>query len=295
MGYKHKQILVNKLIVVVVFLAILLCYLFFQWRTSIILNEKDRINIAVFSEIPFVYSINLRKDFAVVTYFHPDYLVKVPHGYDWYRLGSLNLLGKIEKQREKILRSAFSELIGAPIDLVFYPKRAKIISDPELTFSEFYYEFIKKELFSSQYQRVIPSLFDQLLIKNLFQIRQDHLLFLDTADLGFKQKNRTYYYSDKLDTRLKGLFYHDSLISYAFKAVIVTDKNRYQQAQQLLRQLEGIGIKVIDIEVKKRVENKHCLLAISPDQTIVGRKLQRIFNCKIKTQNSQIIRYTLSQ
>lgn len=293
MGYKHKRVLVNKMVVLLVFLGILLIYLFHQWRSSVILNEKDRINIAVFSEMPFVYSINLRKDFAVVTYFDPDYLVKVPHGYDWYRLGSLNLLGKIEKQRDKILRSAFTQLIGAPIDLVFYPKQAKVISNPKTTFSEFYYDFVKERLFSSQYQRSVNNLFDQLLVKNLFQVRQDHLLFLDTRDLGFREKNRTYYYSDKLDTRLKGLFYHDSVINQAYKALIITNKDTYLEAQQLLRQLEGIGIKVIDIEVKKGEEHKYCSLAVSQQQLIVGKKLQRLFNCKLKLQDSQIIRYTI--
>ena len=293
MVYKHKHISFNKLVVVFIGLLILSLYFYHQFQTSIIIAEKDRINIAVFSEMPFVYSINRQQNFAVVTYFHPDYLVKVPGGYDWYRVGSLNLLAKIEKQRVKILKTAFSELLGAPIDFVYYPKKAQVVDQPAISFNQFYDKFLKEKLFSNSYQSSIDNIFDRIMIKNLFQVRADHLLFLDSTDLTVQERNRHYYYSDKLDTRLKGLFYHESLISQAYKAVIITDKDKYPQAQLVLRQLEGIGIKVIEIEVVPKYKAKKCEIQTSGNQKALANKLTRLFDCTKSVHDSEIISYNL--
>jgi len=291
MAGKHKTIFINKLIVLLIFLLLVVVYVVHQWRTSIILNEKDRINIAVFCKIPFVYSFNPHNDLAVAAYFWPDNLVKVPGGYDWYRVGSLNLLGKIEKQETAILKSAFSELIGAPVDFVFYPKKAAVIGNPQITFDNFYHDFVKSKLFTKEFANSTTNLFDRILLKRLFQVSRSHLLFLNTDDLTIKKDNHLYYYSDKLDTKLKGMFYHESVINQAYKAVIVTNEEKYKQAEFLLRQLEGVGIKVVDIELAEKLKNKKCLIQGAENQKKVLQKLSRLFNCQTKMQKSQIIKF----
>ncbi len=292
MGYKNKSGF-NKLLVIVILIIIICLYLYQQWCSSVVLRESDRINVAVFTDVPFVFSLNRHKNLAVITYFRPDYLVKVPQGYDWYKVGSLDLLGKIEKQRETILKQAFTELMGVPIDFIYYPRSAEIIEFSDISFNQFYYDLIKKQLFSSQYKHSVNNLFDRLLIKGLFQVRHDHLVFLETTELGIREKERIYYYSDKLDTKLKGLFYHDSLLNEALKAVVVTNRKNYNQANLILRQLEGIGVKVIEIKINDRLKNKQCLVEGTKKQKPILNKLKRLFNCHLKIQKSAIIKYTL--
>lgn len=295
MGFKSKRSLLNRKLVFGLFFLLFLSYFYQQWRSSLILTEKNRLNIAVFSEVPFVYTLNVPKNFAVITYFNPNFLVEVPGGYKWYRVGSLNLLGKIENKREEILRQSFSQLIGAPIDLIVYPKQAVASSETKVSFPEFYDGLVKNRLFSRHFRIATNNFFDRLLTYKAFQVRQDHLLYIDTTDLGVLQKGKTYYYPEKLDSRLKGLFYDDGFLNQALKAVIVTDRDNYSRAQQQLRQLEGIGIKVIDIEITKKLKNRRCVIAYSRQHRSALSKLKRLFSCETKLQNSNIIRYTVSR
>lgn len=293
MGFKAKRIAFNNFIVLFILFFIVTIFLYYQLVNSVILKEKDRINIAVFGNPPFVYSYNVHQDFSVVTFFRPDYLVKVPLGYDWYKIGSLDLLGKIEKQRPSILKAAFGELIGAPIDYVYFPQKARIIEYRSQNNNEAYYHLIQNELFSKNYKHSISNLFDRLLIRRIFKIRADHLLFIETDSLGVEKQERHYYYSDKLDTKLKGMYYHDSLINRAYKAIIITEAKRYNEAVLLLRQLEGIGVKVIEIEISPKLKNKQCLVSGSKKEQSALIKIRRLFNCQVSWQDSSIIRYTL--
>jgi len=184
-------------------------------------------------------------------------------------------------------------LVGAPIDFVYYPKAARVTEFKDVSFNEYYYDLVKSKLFHSQYKHSVRNLFDRLLIRSLFKVRHDHLVFLNTSDLGLTKNKRTYYYSDKLDTKLKGLFYHDSLLNESLNSVVVTSSKNYDQANLILRQLEGIGVKVIEIQVRDQLKNKQCLIAGTEAQRPILLKLKRLFDCQIQIQKSAIIKYTL--
>jgi len=294
MVLRAKSVVINKVVLVVVFLLILGLYLYQQITTSIILNEKDRINIAVFAKTPYVFSYNVAKKIGIVVYFNPKAMVKVPGGYDWYKVGSLNLLAKIENKRPQILKQAFAELIGAPIDFVYYPKKAEVLEgNNKQLFREYYGEFNQRVLFSKQYSHSAHNLFDCLLLPRLTQVREDHLVFIDTNSLTIKENKRLYYHSAKLDTKLKGLFYRDVFLKNLTKAIILTKSSTYPKAQLILRQLEGCGIKVVEIRVNDKQKNKKCVVSGTKKQKKELQELGRLFNCQIRKQESSIINFYL--
>jgi hypothetical protein len=293
MGSRAKSVFLNKVVVGLVLALLVSLYLYHQWANSVVMREKDRINIAVFAKTPFVYSYNVAKKMAVVVYFNPNYLVNVPGGYSWYKVGSLNLLGKIENKRGEILKQAFAELVGVPIDFVYYPKKAVVVEGQPLSFENFFSQLTQKTLFSSQYQHSAKNLFDSLLIRHQFRVRGERIVFVDTAELAVKEQNRWRYFADKLDVKLKGMFYYESFLQQLPKARIYTSVNKFSEAQLVLRRLEGMGVKVIDIQTKSNHKSKQCLLLGSREQKEILKKIARLFNCQTKEQSSSIISYTL--
>lgn len=284
---------INKFVVFGLIGLLCFFYLFKQYSGSLVLREKDRINIGVYADIPYVYSYHPGKKLAIVTYFNPDYLVKVPGGYDWYKIGSLGLLGKIEDNREKILKQAFSELVGTPIDYLYYPQNARLLRNNKQNFEDYYLQFNNQTLFSKKFTNSITNLFDKLLIKRVFSVRRDHLIFINSYNLVTSRDAREYYEAEKLDGKLKGLFYHESLLNLALKAVVAVNKDNYPKATRVVRQIESLGIKVIEIEINDNLKNSKCVITVNKQQQKALRKLGRIFNCQIKTHKSTIIKYTL--
>lgn len=295
MAVKSKR--ANNFWLVYVFLGVTaLALVIYQYRYSLYFREADRINIAVYSQPPFVYSYNPHKQLGLVVFFDSESLVNVPGGYGWYKLGSLALLGKIEGKRDALLKAAFAELIGAPVDYVYYPSQAAILKPSIISGREAdYFNASKRKLLGRNFRNSISNLFDQLLLRRIFTVRRDRLVFLNTDNIRFEDRGSFYYQSTRLDARLKGLFYHDSILNRALKAVLVTDKRHYPAAVRLLRQVEGLGIKVIEIEVNNNLTSKTCDLTASRLERAVLAKLARYYHCQRHAGDSQIIKFVIGE
>lgn len=289
MGHKKPNILTNLWVVGLILGLILSLYLITQFSRSLVFRETDRINIGVYGERPYVYSLNPHKNLAFVVEFEPEYEVNVPGGYGWYKLSSLNLLGRIEKNRPLLLEKAFSELIGSPVDYVYFPKEAAIKSSKTGSFANYYRER-ERIIFGNSYQNSINNLFDRIFIRRIFRVRPERLIFLATSDLFLENKGNRRYDIEVLDGRLKGLFYHDSILKEGLKAVLVTRARNYESAKRILRQVEGMGIKVIEIRVAKKVNTKTCLATVPKLSTPVLSKLKRYFDCRVMPSTGRIVK-----
>jgi len=291
MGQKAKPNF-NLYLLLGIGLLIVGLFIYKQLRESLFLGEKDRITVAVFGAQPYVYSYNPTKKLAFVVQFDPEAQLNVPGGYGWYRLGSLDLLGKIEGKRALLLQRAFGELIGAPVDYVYYPKKAALVERSEKNFQEYYLHELKK-IHSKKYTHSITNWIDRLLVRGIFAVREDRLVFIDTADLVSRHGKEWRYDSELLDSRLKGLFYRESFLSSGLRAIIVTRTEAYLAAKRLLRQIEGSGIKVIEIEVNDALENKHCQIKGASQLKPQVRALALTYNCQAMRSQSAILQIVL--
>jgi hypothetical protein len=124
--------------------------------------------------------------------------------------------------------------------------------------------------------------------------REDRLVFIDTNDLFREYHEERRYDAELLDSRLKGLFYHDSFLSAGLKAIVATRSRGYLSAKRILRQIEGVGIKVIEIEVNDALKNRRCQVIGSKDLNWAERKLANHYHCQIVKNNSNIVRFVLN-
>lgn len=269
-------------------------FLYQQFSGSLFFREHDRITIGVYGTHPYVYSYNPTKKLAFVVQFDPEYQLNVPGGYGWYKLGSIDLLGKIEGKRAELLRQSFAELIGSPVDYVYYPKKAALVANSEKEFRDFYNNE-RQQIYSKTYTNSITNWIDKLLIRRVFNAREDRLVYLDTADLFRQQRGEQRYDAELLDSRLKGLFYRDSLLSAGLKAIVVTKSVAYPAAKRILRQIEGVGIKVIEIEINDALKNRRCQIKGMGDLKWATRKLALYYDCQNLRSDSQILRFVLDE
>jgi len=284
----------NLRLLIGLFLLLLAFFLYQQISGSLLLWEKDRITIGVYGSHPYIYSYNPTKRLAFVVQFDPSYQLNVPGGYGWYKLSSLDLLGKIEGRRAELLRLSFGELIGSPVDYVYYPKKAALLElSPQRRFRDFYTDE-RLQIYTSTYTNSITNWIDKFLIRRVLAAREDRLVFLNTDDLFRESGEERRYDAELLDSRLKGLFYFDSFLNSGLKAIVATRSSGYLSAKRILRQIEGVGIKVIEIEVNDALKNRRCQIMVSQQHNWVARKLANHYHCQIGKNNSNIVRFVLN-
>src|SRR3989338_7385528 len=83
---------------------------------NLILSYKnDRVNMVFYGRKTTLLSISKTEDVHYVVIPDNDIYILVPGGYQYYRIGALGRLSKIEKDPD-IIHRAFSSLVSADID-----------------------------------------------------------------------------------------------------------------------------------------------------------------------------------
>jgi len=281
MGQSRNRALGWKLVVVII-IGIFALWLVKQYRSSLFLSKRQVVNIGVFSEKPFVYSYDRNRKIAHIVNFEPDIYVNVPGGYGWYKLGSVNLLGQIENNQNEILKQTFAELAGAPIDLVVYPKKAKVFENQAKNFLDYFYNFRQHWISQSKNSHSVNNLFDRLILPAKLNLRADRLIVINTENLILKEKNQKRYYSEKLDSKIKGFLYQEELLHSPAKVVIFSSSENYLSARKLMRQVEGLGLKVLELKILSNEPDKHCLIKASSNNKKIAKLLADYYNCQVE-------------
>ncbi len=272
----------NYRIIGIILAGLIFLFLWREYAGSLFLNRRERISIGVFAETPFVYSYNRLTNLAHIVYFDPDIYVDVPGGYGLYRLGSVNLLGKIENRRTEILTRTFEELAGIPVDIVIYPKAGEVVEKASgQPFMDYFFTYRSSDLSSGDNALSTRNIFDRTILKGKFNLRNDRLIMTDATEVYHLKSRKKNYFADKLDTRLKGFFYQQSLTNVPGKVVIYTSAEGYGAAKRISRRIEGAGLKVFEIELRDKLPPK-CQIDNSKANEPAVRLLSDYYGCAIK-------------
>jgi hypothetical protein len=163
-----------------------------------------------------VYSYSKSSGVVTVVLFNPDAYVQIPGGYEWYKLSSAQLLGKIDNMEVSVLQRTFETLIGAPVDTV-----------------------------SSQSKIAASNVFDKAAVTRILDARNDKLLVIDARDSTYSEKNQKRYKQEALDSRLRGYFYRK--ISETLPLTVESPPKKGRGGERIGRIIEGTGIKVLAI------------------------------------------------
>lgn len=244
----------RKILIWFLFVIPIFIYIVWQFRTAIFLSHRERISVAVFDRIPYVLTYSKQTSLVNVIYFDPEIFVYVPGGYSWYQFKSLSLLARIEKN-PFLYKTTYEELIGAPIDFFVYSKEDNLDFN-DLNFESFFQKIRKENLFFSNKQIVsTKNLIDLYNLDRVFNSRFDKISFLNYRNDFLIKGNRKIYMGQKTDLNLKGFFYQDQFLSNNLKLRILSSKNNYFSAKRLGRIIEGMGIKVLSVEVSNDFKN----------------------------------------
>ncbi|MEK7070899.1 MAG: hypothetical protein AAB966_03770, partial [Patescibacteria group bacterium] len=117
---KSKNIRKNNVFIGIGALVSLLFLLIASsFMSSLFMSKADRINILVFGEKTFLYSIDRKDSVHYAMYFYPDLKITVPKGYGFYRVGALGKLAGLEHNPD-IFRQAFSYSTASFVPFYFY-------------------------------------------------------------------------------------------------------------------------------------------------------------------------------
>jgi hypothetical protein len=223
-------------------------------------------------------------------------MLNVSGGYGMYKLGSLNLLGRIEKKRSAILIKSFQELIGVPVDLVVYPKKALVLEDEkgsEEGFNDYFFRLRQKGLNRLGVAYSTHNIFDLYMLQRIVNTRVDKLILTNAANEYLESDGNKYYNPEKLDNRLKGFFYQPKLTASHGRVVILTTKAGYKAARRIARLIEGMGIKVQEINLLKASTNlkEECFIESHKVFGYEARLFADYFQCRSKNTDEKGVIY----
>ncbi len=246
-----------------------------MFAASPFLSKQDRITVGVYSAYPFVITYQKSSHIVSVVWFNADAPVRVPGGYQWYKLSKVRLLDAIERQKGELLRRTFEELIGAPVDLVLMPRTTNPLPKPDDTFVATFYAQRAKILspIGGSYVLASGSFVDRYFLSQILRSRNDKLLFINAYQSGR-------YEPDKLDQLVKGYFYWSSVSDTVNVDVRVSHSDYYSAAERLGRIVEGMGIKVFDVSVyDNNTDKRDCTIGFGEKQAYEADMLARHFGC----------------
>lgn len=230
-----------------------------HYGASLQTKAGDRVTVGVYGPQPAIFSLSKKSGIVTVVVFDPSVYVQVPGGYEWYRLGSAQLLGKIDGKETGIVTRTFESLIGAPVDMVVAPSRAIVETDaPQDGLS----------WLLARRGQLVPLLgksitvsgdnfFDRLLAMRVVGVRKDKLLVLDARSIVHDEKGQRRYRQDALDQRLQGYFY--DAIKNEVTITVHAPKGKGSGAERLARIIEGSGSKVLSVEYNETPKNEKCV------------------------------------
>ncbi len=263
----------EKLILIYGILAFLVFYFVFKnIKNSIILKNKDRVNIVFYSKETKFYSL-AKDDVNYLIKFSPDIEFFIPGGYDYYRLGGLHKLIDLEK-KPVIFQRAFSANLGLITDIYFYPKKVEIYYEDNSINDNF--PKFKEIFFFNSNANIIDRflIFFKFIKKNIADFRLINLNKNNFQYLNFIKKYQGYFYKKnyrEIDENIQILY-----------------KRSYSTAELLSKVLDGEGIRVVDLSQKKELDlRRKCVIYYKEKSTIIN-DLKNFFSCEIKKDQPEI-------
>jgi hypothetical protein len=274
--------------------ALVVVYLAFvavrSFRTSLLLDKRDRINIVFYDEEAVLLSFGLADDVRyIVSFSHAD-KVSVPGGYGRYPVGSLGKLSELESDPDLMGRT-FGSMSSAYVDYYVLPKKSGVFEKLDTDTPAFIPRAFIRQLFSSDYTSN-ASLFDKFYLTFLISKYrvQDFVVLRSIAQ---EAENGDSNFSEKrFLKKYKGFFYHASLRDEA-KEVKIIYSTSYPSAVTLSRVIEGQGIRVVDLSEDDGVPPKNCIVTYSSfGVSKTATYLQNRFGCQLtkgETEGSDIL------
>lgn len=245
-NFKFK-ISFNKLAIYVVtlfFVFLMIVVIFQQFRASLFIKSKDRVNVVFYGKNAVYYSFGLHDGVHYFISFYPDVKVKVPGGYGSYRVGGLGKLVALEGKAD-LFRKTFSVTTASSVDRYFYSET-----------SEIYYgknEFNETTLTLPGVKDILLSksnsgMFDRIYIFFLFLGKQKkHFTEIDyKSNIGADEE----FFQDKDFAKKYQGFLYNGIYRKEQKAVQIMYGKSYKTALFLSKIIEGDGIRVVDLQEK---------------------------------------------
>lgn len=270
----------GALIGIVVFIILLR-----QFVTSAFFFDRDRIQIAFYSETPSYFSLERGGSIHYVTTFAADSRTSVPGGYDVYRIGGIGKLVELEK-KPAIFQRTFSRITGSMTDFYFYPPQQVVYYGNK----EEYHIPTTKEIF---FMPSNANIFDRIYIWLQFVGKSKNSL--DMITIKKIQKEGMVLLSDQTFARqFLGFFYQKTLREENKTVQIVYEKS-YAAAKNASRIIDGEGIRVVDIDSMPSAHTP-CEVVENTKSAFskTATRLSSFFNCKLvsgKGRLSDIVLY----
>lgn len=242
------------------------------WEAAGYYKIKERLNIVVYSQRFYLYSIDLRTDLDYLIALPLEYKADIPGGYGEYLLGSLGKLAVLEKDLDLIKR-ATGRIFAVPVDLLFFKDLGRVYQKPP--------EDNEKIL---QPREVFLYSSDADLADRIY-------LFLKLLDAGKRKVKKISVYRFVEDGRLniqKVNEYTDGL----FLSSALREENRLVQiyssypsaGENLMDLLEGVGINVF--EVSSKASDEPCqIVEYSDSASKTGIFLQGFLKCRYDVES----------
>lgn len=256
-------------------------------KNSIIFLKKDRVNVIFYGEKTVFFSFGLTDGVNYRSQFDNDLAIRVPGGYEYYKIGSLGKLSSLEKKPD-LIQKAFSSATSSFIDFYFYPKKISIYTKNRENET---FPSVMHMLFSPQYH-TNASFFDRILLSVvLVNKRKNDFLRLEVSNASPDEQSS----EEQFDNIHQGYFYQKKLREEGKNIKIMY--SNYSTAVRLSRIIEGEGIRVVDLS---SVPNNHktCIIQDSTDKngafSMTSEHLARLFVCRIEKSIHEDIIFILN-
>ncbi len=268
-------------IIIIIFVFYFIFSIVKSFKSSLFLNQPDRLNLLIYGQETRYFSFGLDDRVNYYIYFVPDINIIVPGGYGKYRVGALGKLISLEK-KPNLLQKSFSLTTSTFTDYYFYPKTNKI----------YYGKKVENNIVLPSIKEVFlnysnASFFDRVYLS---------LLILKTDKSDYKalnlfkqtgQKNNDFPVK-KFFKIHEGSFYQKTYRKERRDVQIMYTKS-YKNGLYLNRILEGQGIRVVDLSLKKSKSNSSCLVIEGSKYfSKTARGIAKFLNCRLKKDQTSI-------
>lgn len=279
--FLKKRIRYLNLLVIIFILSLILFYFYKSLKSSLFLQNKDRVNLIFYGEFPVFYSLGISDDVNYVLNLFPDLQILVPGGYGYYRVGAIGKLISLEKKPE-LLKTAFSLGTLSFIDFYFYKNYSNIYFGNKESKVSYYPRF--KDFFM---QSSNASYFDRIyLFLRFFNNRRGKfktIKFIPTE----KKDDRLSFLDDNFFKNYQGYFYQ-KIYRDERKNVQIIYNNSYKTASYVSQIIEGEGVRVVDLQKSPSPQKKCMIIENNPRFSKTANALASFFKCNLKKNKTEI-------
>lgn len=255
-----------------------------DFKDSLFLHPRERINIVLYDEHPTIYSLGVKDvgDYAVL--FYPDLRIRVPGGYGRYRVGALGKLVYLENKPD-IFRKSFTADISTFIDFYFYTKSEEVYYGEE----QRDINSLRPNIFSLLWQSSNASFFDKIYLAYLMNTKQNRD-FEVISYLSYKEVQGDKVFAPREFIRqFQGVFYQ-TIFREENKNVQIQYVDNFSQASSISSILVGTGIRVSDISrAESSSKDEQCMVIENTESfSVTTNRIADFFGCKKITGETNI-------